>query len=113
MSATQRTFVTCRLVSLVGRNGQEIRYDAQHAPLLHQSLSERRLEQALRDETDCRQAVERLLKAQRDEPPAATREEMPPLEREPAARLLKAVIGIGLVALILLALGAWTVGKWN
>ena len=104
MSYTKRNLVTCRLVSLVGRNGQETRYDdAHYAPLLHQTLSERRLEQALRDDTACRQAVERILKAQRDEPQAATRPALPPLDRDLSARLLKAVIGIGLTALVILS----------
>ena len=111
MSATKRNFVTSRLVSIVSRDGDEVTYNAQKALLLHQSMSERRLEQALRDETECRQAIERILKAQRYEPPAATRHVLPPLPHELSARLLKAVIGIGLVALLILAV--LTVGGWK
>lgn len=48
MSATKRNLVTTRIVSIVGHNGHEVRYDPQRAPVLHQAMSERRLAQALR-----------------------------------------------------------------
>ena len=48
MSA-KRNLITAQVISITSPRGQEVRYDPRRAPILSQSMSQRRLEQALRD----------------------------------------------------------------
>lgn len=107
MSATKRNLVTARIVSIVGHNGHEVRYDAQRAPILHQTMSERRLAQALRSE---RAVWVPMATHRSDNPqPPAVLSIVPPLVHEIPARICAGVVAGSAVVLFLgvLSLAGW------
>lgn len=101
MSATKRNLVTARIVSIVDRNGHEVRYDPQRAPVLHQTMSERRLAQALRGSW-----VPMATRRSDVQQPAVL---LPPLAHELPARICA---GVAAGSAVVLFLGVLSLAGW-